>query len=276
MENNIKLGLQMWSIHDVCVEKGMPEALRLSREMGYEGFEFALGDCATLKERCGADPAEVKAALKAYDIQAIGSHISWESLLENPDPVLNDCLLYDVPYAAIAPIFYGDRTPVDVQKKMYEKLYETAGLFKKNGIILQVHCAAFGFLKDYKDRYTVEGMFETCGLDYIQPEFDTAWMICSKIGIREYLQKYKNHVDILHLKDYKPIPDDSPYVLVRHNTICDEHYGCSVGENGVLDVKEAVDAARQSGTKWVVTELWNEKNSLENAAKSAQVIKEYL
>ena len=79
--------------------------IKAFREMGYEGFEFALNDCATLKERCGSDPAEVKAALKAYDIQAIGSHISWESLLENPDPVLNDCLLYDVPYAAIALYF---------------------------------------------------------------------------------------------------------------------------------------------------------------------------
>ena len=109
--SDMKLGLQMWSIHDVCIEKGMPEALRLIREMGYEGFEFALGDCATLEERCGAKPAEVKKALQEYGVKAIGSHISFERLLEDPDPVLKDCVEYEVPYAAIAPIFYGDSAP---------------------------------------------------------------------------------------------------------------------------------------------------------------------
>lgn len=273
---NMKLGLQMWSIHNVCVEKGMDEALRLSSEMGYKGFEFALGDCATLKERVGAEPAEVKKALNAYGIQAIGSHISWEQLLENPDPVLKDCTDFEVPYAAIAPVFYGDRTPFEDQRAAYKKLVEISRLFKSNGIQLQVHCAAFGFLRDYKGRYTVAGMFEECGLEYLQPEFDTAWLICSEIDPHEYLMKYKNFVDILHLKDYHAIPEHSPYVLVRHNTICDHGYGCGVGENGVQDVGDIIKTAEAAGTKWIVTELWNEPNALERAKASAELIKKYL
>ena len=132
--SDMKLGLQMWSIHDVCIEKGMPEALCLIREMGYEGFEFALGDCATLEERCGAKPAEVKKALQEYGVKAIGSHISFERLLEDPDPVLKDCVEYEVPYAAIAPIFYGDRTPFEEQRRLYKETVRLSRLFKENGI----------------------------------------------------------------------------------------------------------------------------------------------
>ncbi len=67
------------SIHDVCI-KGMPEALRLIREMGYEGLNSPSAT-VPLEERCGAKPAEVKKALQEYGVKAIGSHISFERLL---------------------------------------------------------------------------------------------------------------------------------------------------------------------------------------------------
>ena len=119
-------------------------------------------------------------------------------------------------------------------------------------------------------------MFEECSLEYLQPEFDTAWMICSEIDPHEYLAKYKGYVDILHLTEYHKIPEYSPYVLVRHNTICEENYGCGVGDDGVQDVGDIIKTAEKAGTKWIVTELWNEKNSLENARASADLIKKYL
>lgn len=131
--SDMKLGLQMWSIHDVCIEKGMPEALCLIREMGYEGFEFALGDCATLEERCGAKPAEVKKALQEYGVKAIGSHISFERLLEDPDPVLKDCVEYEVPYAAIAPIFTETGHPLKNSAGFIRKQYAFPVCLRKTG-----------------------------------------------------------------------------------------------------------------------------------------------
>ena len=97
---------------------------------------------------------------------------------------------------------------------MYEKLYEIAGLFKKNGIILQVPARLLVSLKIIKIVTLWKGCLKHAVWTIYSQEFDTAWMICSKIGIREYLQKYKNHVDILHLKDYKPIP------MIPHTFLC--------------------------------------------------------
>ena len=39
---------------------------------------------------------------------------------------------------------------------------------------------------------------------------------------------------------------------------------------------DIIKTAEKAGTKWIVTELWNEKNSLENARSSADLIKKYL
>ncbi len=50
-ENDLKIGLQMWSIHDVCKEQGFAKAFELVSKMGYEGWEFALGSSATLSDR---------------------------------------------------------------------------------------------------------------------------------------------------------------------------------------------------------------------------------
>ena len=54
----------------------------------------------------------------------------------------------------------------------------------------------YGYLHDYKGRPTYQGMIEEAGIDLIQPEFDTAWMICSGNDPIELLKKYRGHVDI--------------------------------------------------------------------------------
>lgn len=276
--SNMKLGLQMWSIHNVCVQEGIIKALEIVREMGYEGFEFAINNRGTVEELFGVKATEVKKALDANGIQGIGYHTSLSKLAEDPDPILKDLLELEIPYAAIGPAFYGDRTPNQTQKDLIQKVQNAAKLLKSNGVQLQVHCAAYGFLRDYKGRYTSEGMFEDVGLDYLQPEFDTAWLICSGLDPAEYLHKYKGYVDILHFKDYRPLSaeQDSDYILVRHDTVNDYQLGCAVGDNGVLDLAPIIKAAVESGTKWAVTELWNEPDSLENAKLSAYHLKKHL
>ena len=148
--------------------------------------------------------------------------------------VLQECLDLGLKYAAVGPAFEGDRTPHGDQIEKYKQITEGARVFKENGIQFQVHCAVYGYLHDYKGRPTYQGMIEEAGIDLIQPEFDTAWMICSGNDPIELLKKYRGHVDILHFKDYHPVPYDTEYILVRHNEVCDHHRGCAVGDNGVL------------------------------------------
>ena len=268
----MKLGLQMWSINDVCLQQGMRRAMEQIAPMGYQGFEFALGRYPTLWEMTRERPADVAQAMKDNGVEPIGIHIGLNHILERTAEVIDEMHALGVPYAGIAPAFYGDREPHPRQKALYADVVRAAKLLKAEDIQMQVHCAVFGYLLDYKERPTSLGMIEEAGIDLLQPEFDTAWVICSGLDPAELLRMYKGHTDVLHFKDYHPCFTPSPYILVDHNTIGDYGYGCAVGDNGVQDVKTIVDAAREAEVKWVVTELWNEENALENAAISAKNI----
>lgn len=278
MKTNLKLGLQMWSIHNIFVNEGFEYAFKKMAEMGYQGIEFAMGGSATLSERVGyeVDPKEVRKMMDYYGIEAFGNHIAMDELLKNPKKVLEENQILGISYAATGPAFEGDRLPMRDQIKKYEDCTKAAKLCKENGIQFQVHCAVYGYLHDYKGRMTWEGMIEEVGSDLLQPEFDTAWVLCSGCDIPSLMNKYKGNVGVLHLKDYKPVQYDTEYILVRHNEICDHKGGCAVGDKGVLDVEQAVKSAKENGSEWVVTELWNEANCLENARISADNIKKYL
>lgn len=272
----MKIGIQMWSINDICMQEGLPHAFRMIRDIGYEGFEFALGDCAALEEKCGMPADQVKKAADDVGLQLLGTHLSFDHLMKDPNPIIAECKELGLPYAAIGPAFWGDRTPFAEQKKIYQEVKKLAELFKKNGIQLQVHCSAFGYLRDHCGRHVVDGMFEEAGLENLQPEFDTAWMICGGVIPTVYLQKYAGYVDLLHFKDFHPPMEDSDYLMVRHNEVNEHHKGCAVGDNGIQDLSSIVAAAQKAGTKWVLVELWNESNSLENAEISLQNLQKYL
>lgn len=271
-----KIGIQMWSINDICLKEGLPRAFQLVSALGYQGFEFALGDCATLKEKCGMDPADVRKAAQEAGIELIGTHLSFDRLMEDPAPILEECKALGLPYAAIGPAFWGDRTPFAEQKEIYAQVRRLAELFRENGIQLQVHCSAFGYLRDYCGRHVVDGMFEEAGLENLQPEFDTAWMICGGVIPAVYLKKYSGFVDMLHFKDFHPPMEDSDYVMVRHNEVNEHNRGCAVGENGIQDLRSILEAAKAAQTKWVIVELWNEEDSLKNAEISIANLKKYL
>lgn len=273
------LGLQMWSVHDHCVNDGFEAVMKKIKPMGYNGFEFAINSGATLSERVGypVDPKELKRIMDHYDVKPIGCHIDLNALLREPETVLRECLALELPYVGVGPSFEGDRTPKPDQIEKNRRIAKAAKLLKENGIKLQVHCAAYGWMRDYQGRLTSEGMIEDAGgLEYLEPELDMAWVLCGGLDPLVMLERYKGHAGIVHLKDFHPLPEWSEYILVRHNTICDHHYGCAVGDNGSLNLSEVIPAAKETGVQWVVTELWNEKNSMENAKISAENILKYM
>lgn len=271
------LGLQMWSVHDVCVKEGFEAVMKQIKPMGYNGFEFAINSGATLSDRVGypVDPKELKRMMDHYGVKPIGSHIDLNALLTQTDAVLKECLALELPYVATGPSFEGDRMPKPDQIARNERIAKAAKLLKEYGIKLQVHCAAYGWMKDYQGRLTSEGMIEDAGgLAYLEPELDLAWLVCAGLDPAEYLKKYRGNLGIVHFKDFRALPEWSKYILVRHNTICEHGYGCAVGD-GVLDLETLVPAARDNGVQWIVTELWNEPDSLENARRSAQQLQRY-
>ena len=85
-------------------------------------------------------------------------------------------------------------------------------------------------------------------------------------------------MDILHFKDFQPPMEDSDYILVRHNEICDNHRGCAVGDHGIQDIGTIIPAARACGTKWLMTgSCGMSRESLKNCPEiGIENLKKYL
>ncbi|NLG37648.1 MAG: sugar phosphate isomerase/epimerase, partial [Clostridiales bacterium] len=178
-------------------------------------------------------------------------------------------------YSAAFPLFYGDREVSKGQIAKYVRFREVVRMFRDSGVKLVVHGSGYGYLNDYKGRLVIEGMLEEANAD---PELDTCWMILGGVDVEKYIRKYRGRVDLLHLKDFKPPYEESEYVIVRQNSIENRWRECytAVGQDGVLDLPRVVKTAVECGTKWLIVELWNERESLENACVSAENIRRYL
>ncbi|MCD7995331.1 MAG: sugar phosphate isomerase/epimerase [Clostridia bacterium] len=274
----MNLGIQMWSVHDHCVEKGFEEVFRIVKEMGYTGFEYALGGDITLKDRCGIDARTASEAAGKMDMKILGCHMPVDKVLSMPEEVLKECQALELPYVGIGSPFKADRTSFENQKKIQQQLGRAARFFKENGVQMQIHCGVSEFLYDYEDKYVVDGLMDAVGAEYLQPEFDTQWLMCCGVDIESMFKKYKGHIDVVHLKDSLDIENKYRYLMAKYDEICDRfnEEGFAVGNHGMLDLQKAVASAGENGAKWLVVELWNEKNSLEHAEISAENIRKYM
>lgn len=270
----MQFGIQDCSLGPVRERYGLLGSFEQLRKNGFEGVEFAVWN-KTLKEMHGIDAKDIRLAMDDAGMKAIGIHVDLDRLDEDPTAAIEECHALGIEYAAVCPAFYGDRTPYAEQKALYEKVTRVAKKLKENGIQFQTHCAALGYLLDYKGRCVVEGMMEEAGLDLLQPEFDTAWMVCGGVDPATYIRKYAGYVDLIHMKDFLPQLPDTPYIMVRHNTVCDEQLGCVIGQ-GIVNIPEVIQAAGESGTKWLIGEFWDGDGVLEEARLGLEYMKQFV
>lgn len=80
-----KIALQLYSIKDISAEKGIFEALKTAKELGYDGVEFAgFFDKSVV---------EIKAELDRLGLEAAGAHIGYDALASDIDKTIADLKL---------------------------------------------------------------------------------------------------------------------------------------------------------------------------------------
>lgn len=271
----MKLGLQMWSIHDVCMRLGVEKTMQTISQMGYRGFEFAVHQYETLEQLWGERPERVAEIMGSYGVEPVGIHLNWDLFSKNPMPAIEESKKLGLSYIGLGQLFYPDRVPHDVQRAIHARLKEVSQMVSDHGMKMVLHVSAASYCRDFLGRYSFEGMLEDVGLDLIQPEFDTAWMLVGGVDPEAYIRKYAGKLDILHMKEFTGPMENSDYIMVRHNAVTMDR-GCAVGASGSQNVCGIIEEARKAGTKWIVTELWNEPDSIDHARESAQTILKYL
>jgi len=271
MIKGMKVALALYSVRDE-VEKDIRTALQKTKDLGYDGVEFAgIFDY---------NPDDIRKLLQETGLEPISAHVPITELAENPTDVVAAYKQIGCSYIAIP---WLDEESRPGNKKWEEAKADIAKVAEeciKQGITPLYHNHDFEFVKDEKTgQYALDQLFSE--ITALQTEIDTCWVKVAGENPAAYVRKYKGRAPIVHLKDYT-LEGEKPaqlYELIGADSGGEESGGKfelrPVGY-GVQDVSSLVDAASYAGASWIVVEQDNPsmgKTPFECAEMSIEFLK---
>ncbi|MBF2638555.1 sugar phosphate isomerase/epimerase [Listeria welshimeri] len=217
-----KIALQLWSVKEAC-EDDFFGTLEKVAEMGYDGVEFA--------GYYGKSASEIKTKLAELGLEVAGSHISKEML----EAKLEDVIVFERELGnkfIICP--YADFETKQEWLSFAEKLREIAKTIQQAGMQFGYHNHAHE-LEKVDDAIILENLLGN--VPEMIAELDTYWIEYAGVGVIPFIEKYRNRVPLVHIKDKSKMSKESTII----------------GE-GILDISGYVKTAIASGTKWLIIE----------------------
>lgn len=217
-----KIALQLWSVKEAC-EDDFFGTLEKVAEMGYDGVEFA--------GYYGKSPSEIKTKLAELGLEVAGSHISKEML----EAELEDVIVFERELGnkfIICP--YADFETKQEWLSFAEKLREITKTIQQAGMQFGYHNHAHE-LEKVDDAIILENLLGN--VPEMIAELDTYWIEYAGVGVIPFIEKYRNRVPLVHIKDKSKTSKESTII----------------GE-GILDISGYVKTAIASGTKWLIIE----------------------
>ena len=183
--DTIKIGVGTYIIREDA-QKDLNHALGRLRAIGYEGAEL-LGFF-------GVKPSALAAMLESLDIAALGDHVQISDFLQNPENIVNDHAAIGCKRITLAcSKEQADNTPFDTLREQFSR---AARLCLQAGIVPMYHNHDFDMLGDAP---FAEQLLDAVPELIFEP--DVGWMVVAGKDPKAYLQKYKDRIHVIHLKD---------------------------------------------------------------------------
>ena len=235
----MKYGIQMFSVRN-SAEADYEETLRVLAEMGYSFIETA--------GLCGHTAKEIREMADKHGFKIRSTHIAFQELFDDFDNTVKyhkelGCSDIVLPWGA----FYTDPEV----EHFIENVNKCILKLKAEGMTLHYHNHADEFRPNQDG---VIAMTEYINRTDIMLEPDVYWLCVAGIDPVEFIEKYKDRIALVHLKDgilfdpLKPCPDgcsralgqgEVPIAAVREKAI----------ELGLDMIVESEGAAEIEGVK---------------------------
>ncbi len=191
----MKYGIQLYSVRDVA-EKSYEEALKSVAEIGYDMVETA--------GFFGNSGEEVAALLKKYGLTACSTHTSIKDLMADFDGVIAmhkaiGCKDIIIPSAKI-------KNAEQVEEAI-KNINELQPKIEAEGMRLHFHNHSREFLPNEDGQIFFEHLLNRTN---ILLEFDTFWLFNAGLDPLEMMEKYKDRLYFIHLKDGFPQDFSNP------------------------------------------------------------------
>ena len=258
------VALQLYSVRDDA-ESDFEGTLKKVKAMGYDGVEFA-----GLFDHSAAD---VRRMCDEIGLIPISAHVPFVDMIADPS-ILEAYAEIGCKYVVI-PYLTEEYRPGSPR---FDEVIRGAAMLgekaKALGMTLAYHNHDFEFTK-IGDAYALDILYREVPASLLQAELDTCWVRVGGEDPAGYVRKYAGRVDVLHLKDYAGSKTENMYALIG----IDENEKKDTGGkfefrplgSGVQDMPSIIDAADESGVKWLVVEQDNPSmglTALESAKKS--------
>jgi len=237
-----KIGLQLYSIKEIA-SVNFPGAIELAAASGYHGVEFA-GFFNTPAE-------EVLRCLQKNNMEPCGSHTSIDILTAEFEKTVEYNIAIGNEYIVVPWIPEEMRNSRDAWLSTAEKFNGLNDRLKTHKLKLGYHNHAFEFEK-FGDKYGFDIFAENTSSDILL-EIDLYWVEYPGLSAEEYVKRYKDRLELLHVKD-----------------LAEDRTSTEIG-SGKIDFTEIVEEA--GDTKWFIVE---QEHFVIPQDKSIAISREYL
>lgn len=274
---DFKIGLQLYSVRE-DISADMDGTLKQIADMGYDCVEFA--------GYFDHSAEEVKAMCDKYGLEIPSVHQRHVVFLEDTENAVSFIKTLGVKYSAI-PWASPDSWTNDYEKNM-EEFTAASKILKENGIQLLYHNHDCEFKLTHNGKKIFDSMFEELGTDIIQPELDTCWAKYSGNDPIEYIKKFSDSAEVLHLKDFecKNVGADPAYNLIDDSGKTNEGRGDKEADGfefrpvgyGRQNIPEILKTAENTNIKYLIVEQDEhpERSALEDAKLSIDYLRKIM
>lgn len=261
----LPIAIQLYSLRE-STSADVEGTLRALKEMGYDGVELA--------GFYGKSASELRKLCESVGLIPVSAHFGYVDLVENIDSYVDYLYELGCGYAAIASMPREFHKGGEKHEGAYETVKRISAKFKAHGIQLVYHNHNYEMC-EYEGKRLYDWLFENMSEEELQPEIDTAWFELEVGEAEQYIRKFKNRCDLVHIKSYyaKEGFDElvhSPETPKRRNSFDFCNYS-----RGRVDVARMARAAEESGAKWIVVEQDRADDGL-SELESAKINVEFL
>ncbi len=228
------VSIQLFSLNE-DLEKDARYVFTELSKMGYEGVEPFGG-----RSLYGMTPEEFIALMNELGLKVPSAHISFETLMADPDDTFSFHKSLGCKYLTI-PYMYASKMPGG---ECYEAIPEQLSMLcekaKEYGMVLCYHNHE-GEFKRLGDKYIMDHFM--ADVPELKAEYDTAWIAVMNEKPAKYIRENSDRCALIHIKDF-----------YRHKDIREGRGELRPVGYGNQNIPDILDAAREAGTEWIVVE----------------------
>ena len=235
----MEFGLNLYSIRNKLKteEEFLDTAIKL-KEMGYSFMQFS---------GVPYDADMITRVSSASGMPIVLTHVPSDRIINDTEALMDEHSKFGCKNIGLGHMDPKIITDEKLCKETIEKLNIAGEKMKNNGFSFFYHNHQFEFYK-YGDETVFDYMIKNA--PYINFTLDTYWLQYGGVSIVEYVEKLKDKIKCVHLKDYQifaETTDTSVKMIPRFAPVGD----------GVINFKTIVPKMLDAGTKYFIVEQDN-------------------